>query len=279
VNVCPASLNFVGAEKNPDKSPVKNNSSLVSYNDYLKVDDLISLQRPLSSPVAHDEMLFIVIHQTYELWFKQVIFEMESIVGLVMRDELMYGFRLLDRVSEIFRVLIQQVDILETMTPPEFNRFRANLNPASGFQSVQFRELEILAGADPKDYTRLAELNPEWKGRLKNRMENITMRHALFHLLKVRGLLTSSDEPSIQKALVTIYKQSGYDTLYTLCEHLINFDEQFSLWRFRHVQMVERMIGMSRGTGGSLGVPYLQATLKKRFFPELWEVRTVIGSN
>jgi tryptophan 2,3-dioxygenase len=271
----------VGPENNPSdvsKPPVTVNTETdkVTYSNYLKVDLLISLQVPLSNPVAHDEMLFIVTHQSYELWFKQILFEMEELISLLLRDNLIYAFRLLTRISEIFRVLIQQIDILETMTPVEFNRFRAKLNPASGFQSLQFRELEILAGADPQDYVKLAELNPEWKGRLKTRMENINLRTGLFQLLRARGLLATIDADAIRTTLLRIYHEPAFETLNALCEHLIRFDEQFLLWRFRHVQMVERMIGMKMGTGGSLGVPYLSRTLKKRFFPELWEVRTYL---
>ncbi len=241
------------------KKPV--NPNLVSYDAYLKIPELLSLQKPLSKPVAHDELLFIITHQTYELWFKQVIFETQALISLVQKDELFTGFRLLGRISEIFRILVQQIDILETMTPVEFNQFRANLNPASGFQSAQFRKLEKMGGIKSDSDT---ETIP-------------TLKSALLELLVQRRLLRVSQvgqDSEVKAALLKVYEERSSLDLYNLCEALIKFDEMFMLWRFRHVQMVERMIGMKMGTGGSLGVPYLQQTLKKRFFPELWEIRT-----
>jgi tryptophan 2,3-dioxygenase len=246
----------------------------VSYSNYLKVPELIALQQPLSNPVAHDEMLFIIIHQTYELWFKQVIYETEALIGNLLRQDLISSFRQLDRVAEIFSVLVKQIDILETMSPVEFNRFRSNLNPASGFQSLQFRELELLSGADPENYTALMELNPEWKPILKNRMRNLSLRTAFFQLLATEGLLPDRDPEKVNQVILKIYQDPARNQLHMLCEQLIGYDEQFQLWRFRHVQMVERMIGMKKGTGGSSGVGYLQRTLSIRFFPELWDART-----
>ncbi|MCB0405361.1 MAG: hypothetical protein KDD51_11295 [Bdellovibrionales bacterium] len=250
-----------------------------SYTSYLKVNELTSLQEPLSHPPAHDEMLFIIIHQTYELWFKQVLYEMEKLVPLVASGELIPGFRLFDRVSEIFRVLIQQIDILETMTPTEFNRFRSNLQPASGFQSSQFRELELMVGAPQSDYTKFFKLDPEWKNSMKVRLQKPSLRDAFLKLLLREKLLkkTDSDSGSLLQALLKVYDGGENTALHNLCEYLIRFDEQLLLWRFRHVQMVERMIGMKRGTGGSLGVHYLQQTLQKKLFPELWEARTHMG--
>jgi len=249
----------------------------LTYSSYLKVPDLLNLQSPIARPAAHDEMLFIVVHQTYELWFKQIIFELEALVAHLQRDDLLTSFRLLDRVSEIFRVLVQQVDILETMTPVEFNRFRSNLQPASGFQSVQFRELELLAGADPADYDKFSKLEPEWKSKLAARTSKSSLRKAFLDLLARRGLISQSSPSDVTSAISKIYESPIGSGLQTLCEQLIRFDEQISLWRFRHVQMVERMIGMKPGTGGSLGVAYLRGTLKRRFFPELWEARTGMG--
>ncbi len=248
----------------------------LSYSSYLKVDALLALQEPVSNPVAHDELLFIVIHQVYELWFKQIIFELDSLTGDLQNADFIKSSRRLERVSEIMRVLIQQVDILETMTPVEFNRFRSNLNPASGFQSLQFRELELLLGGDPADYDKFKELNPEWKNRLEGRLQKPTIRKSFFALLKREGLTQTDD--LVPKALLEIYLDSAADSaVRTLCESLIKLDEQIALWRFRHVQMVERMIGMKGGTGGSMGVAYLKTTLRKRFFPELWEARTHMG--
>lgn len=247
----------------------------VTYSNYLKVKELTSLQQPLSEPVAHDELLFITIHQVYELWFKQVLFELETLVSDIGNRQYLHASRRLDRVTEIFRILVQQVDILETMTPTDFNTFRSHLNPASGFQSAQFRELEILGGVDAKEFEKFFELEPEWKSQVLKRAKGPNIRSALFQALAVEGWLKSDDHENRVQALIDLYVSKKPDFgLTILCERLIRFDELVVLWRFRHVQMVERMIGMKYGTGGSLGVPYLQTTLKKRFFPELWESRT-----
>ncbi len=261
----------------PQVSPVRSQKDSLTYSSYLKVPELTALQSPLSFPVAHDEMLFIIIHQTYELWFKQVLFELDSLVDFIEKDELLPAFRLLDRVYEIFRVLIQQVDILETMTPVEFNRFRSNLNPASGFQSRQFRELELLCGAPISDYEGLEKVEPEWLDIIDKRSTRPTLRSAFLNILTRRGLALSAQPEQVKKAIVKVYQSTVEPAVHNLCEDLIQFDEQVSLWRFRHVQMVERMIGMKMGTGGSLGVPYLKGTLKKRFFPELWDARTELA--
>jgi len=252
----------------------------LTYTKYLRVNELISLQTPVAEPKAHDEMLFIIIHQTYELWFKQINYELTALIQHLTKDDLLFSFRMMDRISEIFRVLVQQIEILETMTPIEFNRFRSNLNPASGFQSLQFRELELLAGAQISEYERFTKLEPEWMQTLQRRKTQPSLRETFFALLERHGVVTAdSSHETIVKAISAVYLESRHDAIQNLCEHLIRFDEQISLWRFRHVQMVERMIGMKRGTGGSLGVNYLQSTLKKRFFPELWEARTEMGAD
>jgi tryptophan 2,3-dioxygenase len=248
----------------------------LTYSSYLKVDGLLKLQEPLSTPVAHDELLFIIIHQVYELWFKQILFELDDVPSNLAKGDIIRCIRRLERVSEVMRVLISQIDVLETMTPMEFNRFRSHLNPASGFQSLQFRELEILCGADAAEYDRFAQINPEWKGKLDTRRAKANLRTAFFDLLRTEKLIQSEDQ--VPQALVEIYSAAKPDsTIRSLCEGLIKLDEQIALWRFRHVQMVERMIGMKPGTGGSMGVAYLKTTLSKRFFPELWQARTAMG--
>jgi tryptophan 2,3-dioxygenase len=247
----------------------------LTYSKYLNIDQIISLQKPLSDPLAHDEMLFIIIHQVYELWFKQILFETEAMIGNLSKKDLLRCSRSLTRIAEIFRVLIQQIDVLETMTPVEFNQFRSHLNPASGFQSFQFRELELLMGADPKDYEKFFEMEPEWASRIKNRTSKASVKTALTGFLQSNGLL--KPEGDLTQAIFEIYENPKHLEIQNLCEHLIKVDELISLWRFRHVQMVERMIGMKRGTGGSLGVSYLQSTLRKRFFNELWDARTKMG--
>jgi tryptophan 2,3-dioxygenase len=262
----------------PRSSALSEQQSPLTYGSYLKVDELLSLQDPQSNPVAADELLFIIIHQSYELWFRLVISELDKVVTLLEHQDLIPAFHLLERVSLVFKSLIQQIDILETMTPVAFNQFRAKINPASGFQSWQFRELELLAGGTPQDYSRFASLEPEWFHKLQKRGNQPNLRSSFIKLLQRRKLLSESFTPeAFQKALLSIYNKPIQDELQTLCEFLIGFDEQILLWRFRHVQMVERMIGMKHGTGGSLGVPYLESTLRKKFFPELWEARTQMG--
>lgn len=254
-------------------------SSQLTYSSYLKVDGLLSLQKPLSTPEAPDELLFIITHQSYELWFRLMIQELERVINLISQNSLFPVFHLLERVSLVFKTLIQQLDILETMTPVAFNQFRSQLNPASGFQSWQFRELELLLGGSPQDYSRFASLEPEWFKRITERSLKPNLRTAFCDLLVRKTLLSPTfSEEELRSAVLTIYEKPIQDELQTFCEFLIALDEQIILWRFRHVQMVERMIGMKHGTGGSLGVPYLETTLKKKFFPELWQARTHMGN-
>ncbi|NBX92339.1 MAG: tryptophan 2,3-dioxygenase [Proteobacteria bacterium] len=252
----------------------------LTYSQYLKVEELLELQAPLTTPSAPDELLFIITHQSYELWFKLVIHELDRVIQHLNNDRLFPAFHLLERVSEVFKNLIHQLDILETMTPVAFNQFRSQLNPASGFQSWQFRELELMAGGHTSDYSKLAAVEPEWYARLKARGDKPNLRTVFLSLIKKRGLAQHPENrDELLKAILSIYEQPIQDELQTLCEFLIRVDEQIILWRFRHVQMVERMIGMKHGTGGSLGVPYLETTLKKKFFPELWQARTAMGTD
>lgn len=229
----------------------------LSYGSYLHVDDLTSLQKMLSDPPQHDELLFIIIHQVYELWFKQLLHELEAILARLRAGEALGAQRLLRRCIEIERVLIQQLTVLETMTPNDFLTFRDHLMPASGFQSGQFRQLEKLCGSD--------------------------LFGGFLEMLRARGFeLPAGDEDAARLArvreLVRIYQRpDGQYDLYLLCEALVEFDELFMLWRVHHVQMVERMIGSKPGTGGSSGVSYLRSTLDRKFFPELWEVRSFLS--
>ena len=249
----------------------------LSYGSYLRVDDLLALQQPLSDPPHHDEMLFIVIHQVYELWFKQILHEVEAIVRDLSGDELLRAGRRFGRIDAIQRLIEQQIDVLETMTPQEFNQFRDHLNPASGFQSIQFREIEFLCGIARTETLKHIVLNAEQRARLERRLQAPTLYDTVRDLLVRRGFKAGTREELIQ-SFQSVYAGSDqhYD-LYMLCEALIEFDERFLLWRARHVLMVERMIGSKMGTGGSLGAPYLAKTLQFRFFPELWEVRTYLG--
>jgi tryptophan 2,3-dioxygenase len=243
----------------------------------LKLKELLSLQRPLSNPAHHDEMLFIVIHQVYELWFKQLLHEIDAAADALERDDLLRVAKQFRRIHAIQRLLEQQVDILETMTPQEFNQFRDNLNPASGFQSVQFRELEFACGLRRTDVLQWIELDDEQRARLQTRLEAPSLYDRARALLARRGFATESSEELIESYRRIYSNEAQNYDLYLLLEDLIEFDERFLLWRGRHVCMVERMIGQKQGTGGSAGVQYLQATLAHRFFPELWAVRTRLG--
>lgn len=260
----------------------------VTYSSYLKVDDLLSLQTPLSSPHEHDETLFIVIHQVYELWFKQLMHEVEALSVKIQNNELMPFIRLIRRMNTIQTVLTHQVDILETMTPVDFNRFRSQLNPASGFQSYQFRIFEFRMGLRDKAYLKFYRNHPKHQSMLEEALSKPSIYEMFIGFLSRKGfdVPSAGNQPEPYKAsekvcdaIEKIYRDSDnqYD-LYLACEALIEFDERFLLWRYRHVAMVERMIGDRMGTGGSSGAKYLSATLSKRFFPELWHVRGRLGS-
>jgi len=235
----------------------------LSYGTYLKVPELLSLQQGLSE--EHDELLFIVAHQVYELWFKVILFELEAARDRIAADDVFFARHHLRRVNVIERLLVEQIDVLETMSPQDFLAFRSKLAPASGFQSVQFREIEFLSGLkDPKYIARL-EVTDEEMGRLRKRLEQPSIGDAFQALVKRRG------SPS----LLEIFRdRERYSDLFDLCEALLDHDEAFAHWRSRHVLMVERQIGSKTGTGGSSGAQYLRGTLGKRFFPELWDVRS-----
>jgi tryptophan 2,3-dioxygenase len=222
-------------------------------------------------------MLFIVIHQVYELWFKQLLHEMDAVMRSLQGGELLQTAKHFRRIHTIQRLLEQQIDVLETMTPQEFNAFRDHLNPASGFQSIQFRELEFVCGIRRTETLQYIETSDEHRQRLERRLQEPSLYDRVKELLVRRGFAAGSSEELIE-SFKTIYENpnANYD-LYLLLEDLIEFDERLLLWRGRHIRMVERMIGAKRGTGGSLGAAYLATTLEHRFFPELWEVRTRLG--
>jgi tryptophan 2,3-dioxygenase len=259
----------------------------LTYGTYLRIPQLLELQKSLSSPGHHDEPLFIIIHQVYELWFKLILHEVDSAAEEIEQDHVYEGTRLMRRVVEIQRLLIHQVRILETMRPQDFLGFRYHLNPASGFQSVQFRELEFLLGIkDPAVCARLV-CEPEESERLQRRLAAPSLSDAVDALLVGRGFERDAAPPAggaaqpeewRLRALVRIYEDpDAHADLVALCEVLIEMDECLALWRAHHVQMVERMIGAKRGTGGSEGVTYLRSTLPKRAFPDLWRVRSHLG--
>ena len=267
--------------------PSNETEETLTYGGYLKVDDLINLQRLRSDPPQHDETLFIIIHQVFELWFKQLLHELDTIIEKLQKNEVLVSIRLLRRCIEIQRVLVNQVAVLETMTPMDFLTFRDHLMPASGFQSLQFRELEITSGLKNKSYLSHFQPDSPTYARLSKRLESPSLVDEFYSLLKRRGFnLTEqgdSDDASLHHRqlaeLMRIYQEAEnhYD-LFLLAESLIEYDEMFSLWRMRHVKMAERMIGSKVGTGGSDGVGYLKTTIEQNFFPDLWELRTYLSN-
>jgi len=233
----------------------------LSYDSYLHLRELLDLQQGLTQ--AHDELLFIVAHQAYELWFKVLIDELESVRTSIEAEELRAARHALNRVKVIEDLLVEQVAVLETMTPQDFLTFRSELAPASGFQSVQFREIEFLSGLKDAGYIKAVD-GVEARARLQRRLDEPSLHDVFTALIKRRGV-----------TIRELYRQGDrHGDLLELAEALLDHDAGFRLWRLRHVEMVERQIGDKPGTGGSTGVRYLQSTLGKRFFPELWEVRS-----
>ena len=261
-----------------------------TYATYLKVSELLELQQPLTVPAQHDEMLFIIIHQVYELWFKQILHETKRAIHAVASDQLLVFSRVASRIKTIQTILTSQVEILETMTPIDFNAFRDRLNPASGFQSYQFRELEYRLGAKEPAYLKFHAHDPKATAILTQALKEPGLYDHFLQLLARRGFALPEEllqrdvstpyqaSEAVLAAAVKIYREAdAYYDLYSALESLIDLDEGLLLWRQRHVAMVERMIGNRRGTGGSSGVKYLSQTLSKRFFPEIWDARNWLG--
>jgi tryptophan 2,3-dioxygenase len=249
----------------------------LTYGSYLRLAELLDQQRLESDPPAHDELLFITIHQVYELWFKQMLHELTASRDAMQSGELWLADHLLRRVHTIERTLTQQVDILETMTPQDFGEFRHRLSPASGFQSVQFREIEFLSGAkDPSFVKRFRGLTDAEKLRLEQRLQEPTLWDAFLVVLEKAGFPTGSDD-AIRDALRKVAgDRSHYAAIWELAEALVQHDELAAAWRARHVVMVERMIGTKPGTGGSSGAGYLRSRLDLRYYPLLWDLRTAL---
>ncbi|MGI8942058.1 MAG: tryptophan 2,3-dioxygenase family protein [Actinomycetota bacterium] len=250
----------------------------LSYGSYLKVPELLSLQHSLSDPPAHDELLFIVVHQAYELWFKQLLFELDRVRDLMIDGDAHLAKHLLERVHTIERVMITQVAVIESMSPQDFLEFRQHLAPASGFQSVQFREVEFLSGLKDEAYMERLALTGEEEVRLRARLEGPTLWDGFCALLEKRGLpMPADDEEARRESLLAVARDRRlHADVFYLSEALVTHDELFALWRQHHVLMVERQIGAKTGTGGSTGVGYLSTTLIKRFFPELWSLRSYL---
>lgn len=265
-------------------------SKMVSYATYLKVNELVALQERLSEPAEHDEMLFIIIHQVYELWFKQILHEMDLAERDLIANKHFAALKTLKRITVIQHVLTEQVSVLETMTPNDFNLFRSRLNPASGFQSWQFRLVEYRMGLKDEVFLKFHKAQPDAIAAMERARVAPSFYDQVLRFLARKGIaipqavlerdVTRMYEANsgVEAAFTKIYEnpETNYD-LYIMLEALMDLDQQFTLWRYRHVAMVERMIGNRIGTGGSSGVKYLSSTLSKRFFPEIWSLRSRLG--
>jgi aminocarboxymuconate-semialdehyde decarboxylase len=277
----------------PADAPAHVEPERLTYSSYLKVPELLELQHPQSKPPHHDELLFILVHQTYELWFKELLHDLDAVLANLKKaganpqshDEVYEAARLLRRCTEITRILVEQFTILETMLPTHFLAFRGLLEPASGFQSEQFREIEFLCGLKDEKMLRYHRPTAEAYASLKRRLEEPSLRDVFF------GALEAVGEPFLQGADISekelfearahavhaLYKDEHHHRDWIdVCERLTEFDELIVSWRLRHIQLVERIIGIRMGTGGSAGASYLKLTLDKKFFPELWEARTLL---
>jgi tryptophan 2,3-dioxygenase len=255
-----------------------------SYADYLGIEELLSLQRPRSAGPEHDEMLFIVIHQVYELWFKQLLHELDRVVRLLEADESHRAQHTLKRILTILKVMVAQLDILETMTPLEFLSFRERLDTASGFQSDQFRQIEFLLGVKSEHAIRRFPEGGRAHQALERRYAEPTLWDAfLRYLVRERYDVPRSalerpaadpiaESPELQRVLVDVYRRDAKNA--ELCERLVDLDEGVQEWRYRHVKMVERTIGAKPGTGGSAGAAYLRETVGRPIFPDLWAIRS-----
>jgi tryptophan 2,3-dioxygenase len=233
------------------------------------------LQDCLSDPAHHDELLFITVHQAYELWFKQILHELDAAIQFLAEDRLPAATRAVNRIVDIEKLLLQQIHILESMTPISFLAFRDQLNPASGFQSMQFREIEFSSGLKDERILREFQSDEFASQRLQSRLDQPSLAEAFYRALERRGLDVSKPAQAVLEILT--HFEDRYEE-FQLSEALMEHDEYFSLWRSHHIKMVERMVGAKRGTGGSEGIGYLKTTLDKKFFPELWEARTYLDT-
>ena len=248
----------------------------MTYADYLELDSLLSAQRPLSD--LHDEMLFIVIHQTKELWLKQMLHELGLACALVRRDEVAPAYKALSRVSRIQAVMTLSWDVLATLTPVDYSAFRDVLGTSSGFQSAQFRELEFRLGLKDPAYLQYHEGGSAGHARLAAALEAPSLWDEANEALVRAGFdLGDRSSAAIEAAWTDVYRDSErWFELYQLAEKLVDIDDALAGWRHKHVLTITRIIGHKRGTGGSAGAAYLESTLSKRAFPELWSLRTAL---
>jgi len=261
----------------------------LDYAGYLALDELLACQRPLSDPPHHDEMLFIVQHQTTELWFKLMLHELRAAIDLVRRDDLEGSFKILARVKHIQTQLLSQWSVLETLTPTEYAQFRYVLGPASGFQSHQNRLIEMALGKRDARVVEAFRDAPAIRAELEAALHTPSLYDEFLRWLSRRGVSLPREvlerdvsqpyhaHPAVTEAVVGIYERPApsWDA-YEMAEKLVDVDETYSLWRYRHLKVVMRIIGMKRGTGGTAGAGYLRTMVDEVFFPELWDARTSI---
>src|SRR5262245_7930202 len=273
----------------PEAGMVTDFKDRLDYAGYLSLEQLLSVQKPLSKPEHHDELLFIIQHQTTELWFKLMIHELRAAIAYVARDELEPCFKILARVKHIQAQLLNQWSVLATLTPSEYVQFRHVLGPASGIQSYQHRQIEFMFGRKDARMLAVFQHKPEIYKELETQLKAPSLYDEGLRLMARRGLpipRESTDRdftqpytpsPGVTAVFKTIYEnpEKMWD-LYEMAEKLVDIDETYSLWRYRHVKVVERVIGFKRGTGGKAGVSYLRQMVDDRLFPELWDVRTEI---
>ena len=263
----------------------------MTYGGYLRLDQLLSAQQPLSQPPHHDEMLFIVQHQVAELWMKLIIHELKSAIAHLRLDDLDACLKVLARVKQVQRQLFEQWAVLETLTPSEYLEFRDVLGPSSGFQSLQYRVIEFLLGNKNAQMLQVFAYDPAAQAQLREVLEAPGLYDEFLRYLARRGhavpparIERDWREPyqrhnDLLQVFKRIYEErAAFWPEYHMCEQLVDVEESFQLWRFRHMKTVERIIGHRRGTGGSSGVAFLKKALDLEFFPELLDVRTVLGS-
>ena len=246
----------------------------MTYADYLKLDQLLAAQQPRSD--LHDEMLFIVIHQTKELWMKQMLHELKLAVALLEHDRFAEASKAMARIKRIQAVMTLSWDVLSTLTPVDYLKFRNVLGTSSGFQSAQFREIEFRLGLKEPNFVNHYDEGSEERARLRRALAEPSLREAATDALARAGFdLGDRSDAALAQAWLAVYRDADrWFELYELAEKLLDIDDALAAWRHKHVLTVERIIGNKPGTGGSAGAPYLRATLEKRVFPELWALRT-----
>jgi len=257
-------------------------SKSLTYTSYLALDEILGAQRPRSD--EHDEMLFIVVHQVYELWFKELLHELRHLQQLLEEGSGSQALGTFKRILTILKLVVAQLDVIETLQPTQFLSFRDRLESASGFQSAQFRELEAVLGRRERSVLRAYEEGSDSYRRIEAALGRRSLYDSFLAYLSLRGYdvpgdrlerdvtLPVEDSEGVHRAILAAYRDDGEAAM--VCERMVDLDEGFQEWRYRHVKMVERTIGDKMGTGGSLGAPYLRTTLSQPVFPDLWAVRS-----